>query len=227
MKRLPQIAGALVLGLAGTGVLVWLGLWQVERLAWKTGILDRIETRIADAPVPVPANPDPSRDAYLAVAADGLITGPAIRVLVSLKDRGPGCRIVQALETDGRRLLLDRGFVRIEACKGAFPGGPAIVTGNLHWPDEIDRYTPPPEADWREGGLWFGRDLPAMAGALGTEPVLIVARTPTGEGIAPLPLGSEGIPNDHLGYAVTWFSLALVWAGMTVLMLWRISRRAS
>jgi surfeit locus 1 family protein len=226
MKRAPQIIAALGLGLAGCAVLIGLGVWQVQRLAWKTAILDRIEARIAAAPVPVPEAPDPVRDAYLSVAAEGRIDGPAIRVLVSQKDQGAGCRIVQAFETGDRRLLLDRGFVRIEGCKAAFPGGPVQVTGNLHWPDEIDSYTPAPEANWRDGGLWFARDLPAMAEALGTEPVLIVAREPTGDSIAPLPLGSEGIPNDHLNYAITWFSLALVWAGMTVLMLSRISRRA-
>ena len=33
------------------------------------------------------------------------------------------------------------------------------------------------------------------------------------------------IPNDHLGYALTWFGLAAVWAVMTALWLWRIKRR--
>jgi surfeit locus 1 family protein len=68
-----------------------------------------------------------------------------------------------------------------------------------------------------------------MAAALGTEPVLVVARSV--EGTAPraqaMPVDTEGIPNDHLGYAIQWFGLAMVWAGMTVWLLWRIRRRRS
>ena len=41
----------------------------------------------------------------------------------------------------------------------------------------------------------------------------------------PLPVTTEGIPNNHLGYAVQWFGLALVWAGMTLFLLWRTARR--
>jgi surfeit locus 1 family protein len=40
-----------------------------------------------------------------------------------------------------------------------------------------------------------------------------------------LPVDTQGIPNNHLNYAVTWFSLAAVWAGMTLLLLWRIRQR--
>ena len=68
---------------------------------------------------------------------------------------------------------------------------------------------------------------PRMAVALGTEPVLIVARamTPADPVAVPLPVTSAGIPNDHLEYAATWFSLAAVWIGMTGFLLWRIRRR--
>ena len=100
----------------------------------------------------------------------------------------------------------------------------ARITGNLHWPQERDRFTPEPDA---ASGLWFARDVPQMAAALGTEPVLVVARAvePADGAFTPLPVDTAGIPNDHLGYALTWFSLAAAWAGMTLLLLWRIRRR--
>jgi surfeit locus 1 family protein len=56
---------------------------------------------------------------------------------------------------------------------------------------------------------------------LGTEPVLIVARSKSDAGVTPLPVDSSAIPNDHLQYAITWFSLAFVWATMTTYFLWR------
>jgi surfeit locus 1 family protein len=98
------------------------------------------------------------------------------------------------------------------------------VTGNLHWPDEVDRFTP--AADTARN-IRFARDVPAMAAALGTEPVMIILRDTSepAPAVAPLPLDSAGIPNDHLGYAIQWFGLAAVWAGMTGWLLWRITRR--
>jgi len=73
--------------------------------------------------------------------------------------------------------------------------------------------------------MWFARDVPAMAEAMNAEPVLIIARSETGDGIEPMPVDSSAIPNDHLNYAITWFLLAFVWAGMTGLLLWRMRRK--
>jgi surfeit locus 1 family protein len=98
----------------------------------------------------------------------------------------------------------------------------ARVEGNLHWPQDTNAFTPPPD---EKSGLWFARDVPAMAAALNTEPTLIVASAPTGEGIAPVPVDTSGIPNDHWGYAIQWFLLAVTWAGMTLFLLWRIRTR--
>jgi surfeit locus 1 family protein len=43
--------------------------------------------------------------------------------------------------------------------------------------------------------------------------------------VTPLPVDTSGIPNDHLNYAITWFSLAALWMGMTLYLLWRIRRK--
>ncbi len=43
--------------------------------------------------------------------------------------------------------------------------------------------------------------------------------------LTPLPLTSDGVPNNHLNYAITWFSLALVWAIMTLLLIIRTIRQ--
>lgn len=220
MRLIPP----LVFGLAGAAVLAGLGLWQLQRLAWKEGILSAIAARMDEPPAPLPALPDAARDAYMPVTVAGAFTGQALDVLVSRKQVGPGFRVLAVFQTDGgRRVLVDRGFVPDEERgAGHAAGGPLAVTGNLHWPDEIDGYTPPPDA---KTGIWFARDLPAMAAALGAEPVLVVARSETGDGIVPWPVDTSGIPNDHLGYALQWFLLAVVWLGMTTLYLWRMRRR--
>jgi surfeit locus 1 family protein len=216
----------LLLGLAGAAVLIGLGVWQLQRLAWKEAILADIAARIAAPPGPLPAAPDPEADRYRPVAVTGRFTGDDIRVLASQKGAGPGYRVVAGFETaEGRRILVDRGFLP-EALRAAHRPveAAATVTGNLHWPDEVDRFTPPPDA---RTGIWFARDLPAMAAVLRAEPVLVIARTvePADPAVLPLPLDTAHIPNDHLGYAVTWFGLAAVWLGMTALLVWRIARR--
>lgn len=212
----------LVFGIAGVAILLALGFWQLRRLEWKEGILSAIEARIAAAPVALPEAPQDGRDEYLAVTAAGVVDTPELHVLVSHKEMGPGWRIVAPFETAGRRVLLDRGFVRDGRQADDHPRGAMTVTGNLHWPDDRTSATP---ANDIGNNIWFARDIGQMASALDTEPVLIVASSDTGGGILPLPVGITGIPNDHLNYAITWFSLAAVWAGMTGLFIRRINRR--
>ncbi len=218
-----RMIAPLLFGLVGAAILLGLGQWQLHRKTWKEGVLAGISARLNDAPVPLPAAPDPVADLYLPVQVAGQFTGDDLDVLASRKEIGAGFRVIAAFETvEGRRILVDRGFVTDAARGLPRMAGEETIIGTLHWPRETDRFTPPPDA---EAGMWFARDVPAMAEALHTEPVLVVARSDTGDGIEPIPVGTEGIANNHLVYAITWFSLAVVWLGMTGLLLWRIRRR--
>jgi surfeit locus 1 family protein len=208
----------LIFSLAGLGVLLWLGTWQVQRLAWKQEILSEIDSRIAAEPVPLPQQVSEDEDKYLPVTVSGDMEPGEIHVLVSVKQVGAGYRIIQSFSTEDRTILVDRGFVPTTAKQTDRLTGPMEVTGNLHWPDEIDSYTPEADID---SNIWFARDVPNLAAALGTEPILLIARSQTDPGVTPLPVDTAGIPNDHLQYAITWFGLALVWAAMTGYFLWR------
>ncbi len=198
-----------------------LGNWQVRRLAEKEAYLAEIDSRIGAAPVAIPATPDPQADRFLAVTAAGRLTGPEIHVLVSTRDFGAGYRVIRAFETDGRRVLVDLGFIRLTAKDAPRPPRDVTLTGNLYWPDEIDSYTP--END-RDANIWYARDVPSLATALGTEETLIVARAidPPNPAITPLPTDTSGIPNRHLEYLLTWYGLAATWVVMT---LYFLSRR--
>ncbi|CUH75736.1 SURF1 family protein [Tropicibacter naphthalenivorans] len=212
MKRI--LAPALF-GLIGIAILVSLGTWQLQRLEWKRAILDRIETTIAGNPQPLPRLISPAEQTYMSVAMDGSFGDGALYVLVSVKRQGPGWRVISDFTTqDGRRVLVDRGFTPIESKAAPRPGAAAQITGNLLWPD--DRNSSTPENDVA-GNTWFARDVAQMAEALNTEPLLIVARDvrPSDPTLTPMPVDTAGIPNDHLQYAITWFSLAAVWLIMT------------
>lgn len=211
-----------LLGIGGVAVLLALGIWQLQRLEWKEAYLAGIEAKIAADPVSLPDAPTREADLYLPVTVPGRFTGEALAVLSGKKDVGAGVRVIGAFETDqGRRILVDRGFVLMDDRDAPREVTTATVTGNLHWPQDADENTPPPDA---ATGLWFARDVAAMAGVLGTEPVLIVARGMTGDGIEAMPLDTSTIPNDHASYAFTWFALALIWAVMTGALLWRLRK---
>lgn len=223
MKK--RIIIALLFGLVGAGVLAGLGLWQLDRLQWKNEMLAQIEARIGSAPVAVPAEPNQVRDQYMPVQMTGRIMPDEIHVLASVQKIGAGYRIISAFRLDdGRRVMLDRGFVAIAAKDAPRPGVDAEIIGNLHWPDEINSATPVPD---QAAAIWFARDIAAMAKALGTEPVLVVQRHSSEAALvtSPFPVTSSGIPNRHLEYVVTWFGLALVWLGMTAYLIWRMTRR--
>ena len=209
----------LLVGLLGVSVLVGLGVWQLQRLEWKRGVIAEIDARLAAAPVAVPAVPDPVADRYLRVRAEGTLLPGEIHVYTAGPDGGVGYRIIAPLDlADGRRIMVDRGFVPIADKAAPRPPGRLAVTGNLVWPDDG-----PPAPD-RAKNIWTGRDVALMAADLGTAPLLVVAAaTEPAGGPIPLPV-TVAIPNDHLGYAVTWFGLAAVWTLMTVLWLSRIKR---
>lgn len=209
-----------IFGLAGIAVLIWLGMWQVQRLGWKQDVLAQIDARIAADPVAVPASPDPERDQYLSVQATGQLQTDMLRVLVSQKQVGAGYRLISALQMAERAVLVDRGFIKVDGTAPDAAPGDITITGNLLWPD--DRNSSTPENDVT-GNIWFARDIDQMAKQLGSDPLLIIARntSPVDAGVTPLPVDSGAIPNDHLSYAITWFSLAFIWAMMTLYFLWR------
>lgn len=220
-----RMIGPLAVGVIGVAILISLGIWQLQRLQWKEAKLAAITAMLGGAPVPLPPVVTDEADRYRGVTVSGAYTGQVALKLDSLADRGPGKRVIAVLVTpEGRRVLVDRGIWLDGTQATPEAAHEAVVVGNLDWPQETDSFTPPPDP---KTGLWFARDVAAMAAALRTEPTLIVARAPTGDGIVPTPLDTSSIPNDHWQYAMTWFSLALVWFVMTVFLLWRIRQQNS
>ena len=218
-----RLISALVLGFAGVAFLCGLGTWQVQRMYEKRGQLDAMTAGISSPPVPVPTTFDPEKDRYRPVTVQGRFTGEVLYVLSGQAMIGAGVQVIAVLETpDQRRLLIDRGFLQDDDKHKVLTVTDVKILGNLMWPRDSNQYTPPPDP---ETGLWFARDAVAMAEKLRTEPVMIVARSPTGDAIEAMPIDTTTIPNDHWGYAITWFSLAFVWVVMTAALVWRIRRK--
>jgi len=212
----------ILLATVGTAILVGLGVWQVQRLAWKTDILAQIERKILAPAIDIPAEVTAASHDLLPVRGTGSYIGEeTVRVLVSQKIYGAGYRLINAFELrDGRKIMVDRGFISVRAALPAVPKGTGQVTGNLQWPQEIDSFTPDNDL---AANIWFARDVAKLSEHLQTEPILLVLRNSSfADDLArPLPKMSANIPNDHLNYALTWFSLALIWLGMSGYFLYR------
>ncbi|MCF6304217.1 MAG: SURF1 family protein [Rhodobacteraceae bacterium] len=210
-------------GVTGVIILVLLGNWQVDRLVWKKAMLANIETRLSAPAVPLPDILVPEQDRFLSVQVTGKMGEDEIHVLSSSPATGPGFRIITAFTLDnGRRILVDRGIVPDHQKDAMRPPENGTLYGNLLWADDFDKYTPENDID---GNLWFSRAAEPLAKALNTEPVFLVMRSTTlSTGPTPIAVGLN-IPNSHLEYAVTWYGFAIVWAFMSLYLLWRIKRR--
>lgn len=221
---LRRILFPILLGVAGCGVLISLGTWQVQRLAWKEDILATINGRLAADPAPLQANPVEARDEYTRVTLSGMPTGDELHVLTSGTQAGTGYRVISRFVTeDGRAILLDQGLLPLEAKDAAPSTAPMQVTGTLLWPDDLNSSTPEPDLD---KNIWFARDVGGMSAVLDTAPIMVIASNtdPADPRVIALPVASANIKNDHLQYAITWFSLAIVWAIMTLFLLFRTTR---
>lgn len=216
---------AAILGVAG---LVWLGLWQVERQAWKLALIERVETRAHAVPVPLPGDwsaPDAARDEYLHVTLAGRFRHADETLVQAVTDHGAGYWVLTPLETDGRMVLVNRGFVPPEArdpatrAAGQIPGE-VTVTGLLRMSEPGGGFL---RANDPTAGRWYSRDTVAIAAVRGLDPVapwfVDADATPNPGG---LPIGGLTViafHNNHLVYALTWFALAfgLGWATVYVI----------
>jgi len=223
-KMTKRMIVPLVFGVVGVAILLLLGFWQLRRMEWKQTLLNNIAARIAAPAVDIPIQPNKDRDSYLHVRLTGTLSGEEIHVLASQKYAGPGFEIISKLQTSDGPVLVDLGFVPEKDKNTPRPTGEFTITGNLLWPDAKGYFTPQPDLTKNE---WFARDLPAMAARLKTSKVLVVASAvePAVQGLPkPVQLASN-IPNRHFEYVLTWFSLAIVWFGMTLYLLWRIRQK--
>jgi surfeit locus 1 family protein len=217
-------------------ILIGLGIWQVQRLHWKEGLLARIHALQAAPPRPLePALRGAAHGAdvqFTRVSVDcpDIETTTFVR-LWAVPDARSGYRIITACRLAGApygSILVDRGFVPLDDASKLTSGARLVgpIVGVLRQGDRPNAFTP---ANQPAQNLWYSRDVPAMARALGADapaPVFLMLEAPAPKGGRPEPsaLPAE-IPNNHLQYAVTWFGLAAALAGVYLASLWRRLKR--
>ncbi|HEY0681997.1 MAG TPA: SURF1 family protein [Steroidobacter sp.] len=237
MIRLAAIA---IAALAGIGLLVSLGVWQVHRLAWKRDLIERVEQRVHANPVAPPGREqwpsvDRANSEYLRVTVQGRYLNDRETLVQAVTELGGGFWVLTPFETvEGFTVLINRGFVPPpQRDPASRPQGQiedtTTVTGLLRLSESGGGYL---RTNQPAENRWFSRDVAAIAAARGltdVAPYFIDAEASDPK-IAGAPVGGLTViafSNNHLQYALTWFALALMLAGGAGLVLrheWR-SRR--
>jgi surfeit locus 1 family protein len=214
-----------------------LGVWQMERRAWKHAILDRIAVNQAASPVSLDelVKGDPLRREYGRVTLSGTFLHDKEFYLAarSLKEK-VGMQVVTPLRTDdGRIVLFDRGWIPSEKKDPARRAegqvaGKVELTGIVRRSQVKRQFAPDNDP---AKNFWFHVDAPLMRNMAGGKPdpaldsfFLEADATPNRGG---LPIGGQtrlDIPNDHLQYAITWFLIALAGLGVYLAYHWENGR---
>jgi surfeit locus 1 family protein len=227
--------------LAGLSLLIGLGVWQLQRLEWKQGLIAQIEARTEQDPISLEqaiALAKEGRDlSYTPVRVEGRFHHARERYLYALSDDGePGWHVITPLETvKGTVVLVDRGFVPDALRDPATRADGQIkevvtVTGLVRLSEEPSIFVPDNEPDVNQ---WFTRDLTAMAlsmvpgGTVQVAPFFLEARASDVPG--GWPQGGQTrlkLVNNHLQYALTWFGLAICLAAVYAVYVWGAFRGA-
>jgi surfeit locus 1 family protein len=204
-------------------LMLGLGTWQLERLAWKQNL---IAERTSGLAAPVALWPD-VRDRladqlWKRVRVEGQFLHDQEMLLAARSLNGNlGFHVVTPFRVAGDGVVLvDRGWIPLDRrepsrrAEGQIPGE-IDVTAVVRPGHRAGWFTPD---NHPADKLWYWLDLPAMAAAAGlaqeavTDVYLEADATANPGGF---PIGGQtriNLPNDHLQYAITWYALAVALA---------------
>ncbi len=228
--RRRSITGFGIATLVIVATLLSLGFWQLQRRTEKHALIAALDARLAEAPVALPPS---DRWSAMSAATDEFrrVTFTATykpQPDAMVYSSGSGVRpdvpgavtwaFLPAALPNGATVVVNTGFVqntmqdRVQqdrVAKTLITGAPVTMTGYLRYPETAGTLTPHEDVAKR---LWFNRDQRAMASALGwgdVAPFYVDLEAPVpANGIPkPGPLVVR-LKDDHMQYAITWFSLA-------------------
>ncbi|MBO6675396.1 MAG: SURF1 family protein [Rhizobiales bacterium] len=219
MKRIFAIA--LIFGAFIT--LLGLGTWQMQRLAWKEGLIAEAETRPSLPAVPLPELVDQGTEdlAYRRALLVGRFIGEPVRVFTTLSDpngpyEGPGYWLMQpfVLAADNITVFINRGFIPFDLLPDAIvrpaPSGTVRFEGLVRPDDPPDYFTPDPDL---EEGILYRRSVDQLMQAAGVSDALPITVDMPASAAGGLPQAGETkftFSNRHFEYMLTWYGLAAV-----------------
>jgi surfeit locus 1 family protein len=196
-------------------ILISLGFWQLNRLKEKKLFIETVDITLNRDPVTLPYSKNPS--IYSKIKTNGYFLENLTIYLYGLRSMSiekNGYYLLVPFKTDDNRIIM--------VARGWFShnnkGNISLKNNHIH--QEIIGVVLPPEKQSifipkndHKNNIWFTLDLKEMSENLGLklENFYLIQLEPENlpEIITPLDAKSLlAIRNDHLGYAITWFSLA-------------------
>lgn len=203
----------------GVVLLCSLGVWQLQRLHWKTALLDTMAAETAQDPMAFELMRDAlsrlekeGRASVRGFAEGAYLHGHAIALGPRTRDGQPGYHIITPFETlDNTVILVNRGWVPLSMKETGYatPDGGTIITGTARLPQAPSRFVPRNDPAKE---AWYRLDPATIAAAKGLQDVSpyvlyldeedVPGAYPKADALTIQP------PNNHLHYAVFWFSMA-------------------
>lgn len=206
----------LLFSVGGVIVLLGLGTWQLQRLAWKEELIAKVEHAARDAPLQkLPYDHEEMQaKQFYTVELTGIYLPHEFHLAARYHEGKLGYAILTPFRLeDGRTVLVNRGWVptalKEESARPEDTTGIRTIKAQIRTSNERNFVTP---VNQPEKNLWFGRDVVEMAkySQIALEPLTLDLIGP--QDLNKLPVPSDGhiaFRNDHLGYAITWFALAI------------------
>jgi len=221
---------------AATAVFVALfvvaGVWQHARMEQKLALRAELDAAARNAPVPLPAPGDWGGWRFRPVIARGTFDA-AHQIYIDNRIRAGrvGYDVVAPLTLDdGRKVLVDRGFIPAGATRSELPAAPppageVALVGRVNEPAKAYLEL---ASDTVQGPLWQNLDARRYARVTGIDvlPIVVEQTAPIDAADAlerdwPAPdFGAE----RHLVYMVQWFVFAALAAGLWAYFTWRRRR---
>ncbi|WP_273759155.1 SURF1 family protein [Bartonella sp. ML70XJBT.G] len=210
-----------------------LGVWQIQRLNWKTNLIMSANKRVHLPPIKAPpqnqwAETTFEKDEYRPVIITGKFLTDKNILVIAVAQNTTGYWVLTPLKTaDNSVTFVNRGFIPMDArhdfqnSKTSQTNAPphqdsgtetkqTTIVGLLRMSEKNGFF---PRKNNPDKNLWYTRELPAMAEKLGLStvaPYFIDAGKKTApQGNLPVAgLTVVQFRNNHLVYAITWFILA-------------------
>ncbi len=212
--------------ICGVVVLCGLGTWQLQRLEWKRGILEKIEASKKTDSVFSFKDFEDEDNLYLHGHVKGrYLNDKSFKIGPRTYEGAPGYHVITpfALEGGGT-VLVNRGWIGLNDKEGKDLKGARTLKGVIRRPDRGNPFTPSNDP---QNDAWYVIDSEQIAHvkALRSLPALMLYLEEDGSGERNGMVTSvlhAAPPNSHLQYALFWFSLAGV---LVVIYILRFIRR--
>ncbi len=208
-------------------ILISLGTWQWNRLIWKEALINTIDTRIIEAPVPLDAiigMADAGSDIeYRPVKLNGTLMNDREQYVLATLDGQSGWHVYTPVEVaSGQVIFVNRGFVPYDKRDPALrQDGQMNQLVNI---EGLARAALTEKPGWvvpdnnPQKHEFYWKDLNAMIVAAGLDnksvlPFFVDKTSKLPDGLLPIAgVTRVDLSNNHMQYLITWYGLALALA---------------